>query len=190
MLPSRVSSFDIKQLEYPFILITAPIFISSLIGVIFGYFLTASATSFYVDFDRIPSSDIPDIPQDDPRWIGAWWLGFLASGTLLMIFALPLFFFPRKMKLTSHASSEIGEKETEEGKDVQNEKENDSVTMKPHDKENVSRGQVKSFFGILKGKERIVDILRIYKYGIRIKGVKGIVHDRLIKGIYKIRFVQ
>ncbi len=115
--------------------------------------MTASATSFYVDFDRIPSSDIPDIPQDDPRWIGAWWLGFLAPGVVLIILAFPMFFFPRKMKLRSNASSVIGKKETQESMDVQNEKDNDSVTITPHDKENVNRRQVKSFFGIVKGKK-------------------------------------
>ena len=70
-----------------------------------------------------------------------------------MIFALPLFFFPRKMKPTSNASSEIRGKELQEGKDVQNEEDNDSTALNHMTQENVSHGQVKSLFGILKGKD-------------------------------------
>lgn len=31
----------------------------------------------------------------DPRWIGAWWLGFLMFGTMALVVSLLVFFFPR-----------------------------------------------------------------------------------------------
>ena len=34
----------------------------------------------------------------DPRWLGAWWLGFLMFGIAAIIFGLPLMFFPKSMK--------------------------------------------------------------------------------------------
>ena len=39
-----------------------------------------------------------DISTRDPRWIGAWWLGFLVFGLTVVVFGIPLFFFPKHMK--------------------------------------------------------------------------------------------
>ncbi|XP_064596744.1 solute carrier organic anion transporter family member 2A1-like [Liolophura sinensis] len=33
----------------------------------------------------------------DPRWVGAWWLGFLEFGILGVILAIPVFFFPKRL---------------------------------------------------------------------------------------------
>ncbi|CAG2100161.1 unnamed protein product [Medioppia subpectinata] len=34
----------------------------------------------------------------DPRWVGAWWIGFVILGTLIFTFSLPLFLFPAEFK--------------------------------------------------------------------------------------------
>ena len=39
-----------------------------------------------------------DITPRDPRWIGAWWLGFLIFGVISIFPALPLFCFPQRYK--------------------------------------------------------------------------------------------
>lgn len=38
-----------------------------------------------------------DLTPADPRWVGAWWLGFLVASCLIFIAASPYFFFPRSM---------------------------------------------------------------------------------------------
>lgn len=32
-----------------------------------------------------------------PKWIGAWWMGFLFFGCLAVVTSLPLFWFPRRL---------------------------------------------------------------------------------------------
>lgn len=44
-----------------------------------------------------PSSGKLDITPDDPRWIGAWWAGFLLCGALLFLSALFMFGFPQAL---------------------------------------------------------------------------------------------
>lgn len=34
----------------------------------------------------------------DPRWLGAWWLGFVIFGAAGIIVGLPLIFFPKRMR--------------------------------------------------------------------------------------------
>ena len=52
---------------------------SYILGPGLGYLLGGTALTYYVDFERIPSDEIPDIPKTDPRWIGAYWIGFVAA---------------------------------------------------------------------------------------------------------------
>lgn len=47
----------------------------------------------------------------DPRWIGAWWLGFLVVGALNLFFAVLMLGFPREMP----GAREMREKAMEEG---------------------------------------------------------------------------
>jgi len=39
-----------------------------------------------------------DISPKDPRWIGAWWLGFLVFGAFSLLFSIPTMCFPRYIK--------------------------------------------------------------------------------------------
>lgn len=53
----------------------------------------------------------------DPRWIGAWWLGFLMFGTMALVVSLLVFFFPRTIpKPKSDDDSETTEYAPDEAK--------------------------------------------------------------------------
>ncbi|KAI1297651.1 Solute carrier organic anion transporter family member 1A1 [Halotydeus destructor] len=93
----------------------APLYFSMIaclrmLGPSAGYMLSGYCLGFYEN----PSVK-PDIDPTDPRWIGAWWLGFLFIGVLIFISALPLFILPAQIRKKTEAelAKEATEKETE-----------------------------------------------------------------------------
>ncbi|KAI1285077.1 Solute carrier organic anion transporter family member 5A1 [Halotydeus destructor] len=56
-----------------------------------GYFITVHENSFgsgLVPVDLYPGS---------PRWIGAWWAGFILLGVLLILVSIPFLLFPKRL---------------------------------------------------------------------------------------------
>lgn len=61
----------------------------------------------------------------DPRWIGAWWLGFIVFGISALVVSIPLMCFPKRMpsrknkaadrKREEQSTSKSGIKETIKG---------------------------------------------------------------------------
>lgn len=72
------------------------LFAVTVIGPAFGYIMSSAVLRLYVDIDKMPLNE-KKLTHGDPRWIGAWWLGFLIAATLLSLTSLPYLFFPRKM---------------------------------------------------------------------------------------------
>uniref|UniRef100_UPI00398F838B solute carrier organic anion transporter family member 2B1-like isoform X1 n=3 Tax=Pristiophorus japonicus TaxID=55135 RepID=UPI00398F838B len=87
------------------------LFAVSVLGPAFGFMLGSFALRFYVDIDK-QSADEIDLKFGDPRWVGAWWLGFLIAASCVLLFSIPYFFFPREMpKEDSDGNSEKNLKE-------------------------------------------------------------------------------
>ncbi|XP_054713438.1 solute carrier organic anion transporter family member 74D-like [Uloborus diversus] len=91
----------------------APIYLAiahamRLFGPALGYLLASTCLNYYED----PSVD-PGFGPDDPRWIGAWWIGFIVQGVLLFICSLPIMFFPRRLPGKRHANLKKNAKENE-----------------------------------------------------------------------------
>lgn len=84
------------------------IFAARILGAPIGFYMSSRALKFYEDPFNAPSNMI----DTDPRWIGAWWIGFLISGSLMLLLAIPLAFFPREFKKANNDKViELGEVE-------------------------------------------------------------------------------
>ena len=82
-------------------------------GPTLGYFLGAVCLNVYSDPWRDPVYD-----ESDPRWIGAWWVGFVVVGVLLLILGPFLTLFPAALPLEkSDGMSQKRRKTASEGEE-------------------------------------------------------------------------
>ncbi|XP_041484683.1 solute carrier organic anion transporter family member 1B3-like [Lytechinus variegatus] len=79
----------------------AAILVVTSLGAFIAFGLSAFSLSFHTDFYKI---NVDELGYDDrdPRWIGAWWLGYLVYAGLFVILAVPFFFFPKEWPHLSH----------------------------------------------------------------------------------------
>ena len=63
-----------------------------MLGPAIGYGLASFALKFYIS-----PSLTPTITTQDPRWLGAWWLGWIILAILLFIFASVIALFPKTL---------------------------------------------------------------------------------------------
>ena len=86
-------------------------FCVKLIGPTLGFLLGSACLGTYVypgqeveifNQSKVSQYANPKVDYDelDPRWIGAWWIGFPIIAGLLTLFSLPLIFFPQVNQLT------------------------------------------------------------------------------------------
>lgn len=77
------------------------LFAITMLGPGLAYGLGGIMLRLYVDIDRMPPGGI-SLTSKDPRWVGAWWLGFLIAASAVALAAIPYFFFPREMPKEKH----------------------------------------------------------------------------------------
>lgn len=73
---------------------TAFIYASGVFGPLLGFALGALMLQYYVDLLSFDTVDLK-LTSSNPRWVGAWWAGFLFIGSLFFVVSLPFFGFPR-----------------------------------------------------------------------------------------------
>ena len=61
-----------------------------MLGPAIGYTLASVCLKMYIS-----PSLTPTITNTDPRWLGAWWLGWFVLGIVLLFFAFLLGLFPK-----------------------------------------------------------------------------------------------
>ncbi|KAL4218355.1 hypothetical protein ACF0H5_023092 [Mactra antiquata] len=65
---------------------------TGIFGPALAFILGGLFSKMYVTLEEV------DITPSDPRWVGAWWLGFIIFGSSAIIFSVPLMCFPKKLK--------------------------------------------------------------------------------------------
>ncbi|XP_052556971.1 solute carrier organic anion transporter family member 4C1 isoform X2 [Tympanuchus pallidicinctus] len=75
----------------------------SLLGPAIGYVLGGQLLNIYIDI-KIPESTQMD--QDDPRWLGAWWIGFLVCFFAIWFLIIPFSCFPKYLPGTAKIQAE------------------------------------------------------------------------------------
>ncbi|NXQ63610.1 SO4C1 protein, partial [Anthoscopus minutus] len=80
----------------------------SLLGPAIGYVLGGQLLKVYIDI-QIPErqdTTYTKVDQDDPRWLGAWWIGFVASFFAIWLLIIPFSCFPRHLPGTAKIQAE------------------------------------------------------------------------------------
>lgn len=75
-----------------------------MIGPIVGFFLGYISLNMYIDPFKKPLID-----NKDPRWLGAWWFGWMILGTLMVLFSGLIGLFPKQLpkKKSEHYNSHL-----------------------------------------------------------------------------------
>uniref|UniRef100_A0A8C1N2B9 Solute carrier organic anion transporter family member n=1 Tax=Cyprinus carpio TaxID=7962 RepID=A0A8C1N2B9_CYPCA len=81
-----------------------------IMGPMFGYMLGSFCAKLYVDIGAVDLDTIT-INHKDSRWVGAWWLGFLLTGGVMLLAGIPFWFLPKSLH-------KQGETETEKKSNV------------------------------------------------------------------------
>ncbi|XP_078530185.1 solute carrier organic anion transporter family member 1A2-like isoform X2 [Lissotriton helveticus] len=65
-------------------------------GPLIGSLLASFCAQLYVD---VGSVDLADVTLDlhDARWVGAWWLGYLVNGAVILLSVIPFCFLPNSL---------------------------------------------------------------------------------------------
>ncbi|KAM3587996.1 uncharacterized protein V6R79_018423 [Siganus canaliculatus] len=96
IMPLGVSYLDdfSREENTPFYL--ACIHTVGILGPMFGFMLGSFVAKLYVDIGSVDLDTIT-INYKDSRWVGAWWLGFMATGTLVLLSSFPFWFLPKSL---------------------------------------------------------------------------------------------
>lgn len=72
----------------------AVFFSLTLLGPGLGFISGGSLLNIYID---VTQPEGVNLSPEDPRWIGAWWLGYLAGGSILLVISGLILGFPREL---------------------------------------------------------------------------------------------
>lgn len=75
------------------------LYVFRLLGPVLGFTLASLSLSYPEEM-----KGTSPLKPGDPRWIGAWWFGYIFIGLGILISTLPMLFFPKKIRSKSEAN--------------------------------------------------------------------------------------
>ncbi|KAK2832412.1 hypothetical protein Q7C36_015874 [Tachysurus vachellii] len=96
VMPLGMSYMDDFAKEENTALYIACIQCSGILGPMVGFMLGSFCARIYVDFGAVDLDNI-SITHKDTRWVGAWWLGFIITGAVMLLAGIPFWFLPRSL---------------------------------------------------------------------------------------------
>ncbi|KAL3048433.1 hypothetical protein OYC64_007077 [Pagothenia borchgrevinki] len=96
IMPLGISYLDdfSREENTPFYL--ACIHTVGILGPMFGFMLGSFLSKIYVDIGSV-DLDAVTINYKDSRWVGAWWLGFIVTGIVILLSSIPFWFLPKSL---------------------------------------------------------------------------------------------
>nr|XP_060627306.1 solute carrier organic anion transporter family member 2B1 [Anolis sagrei ordinatus] len=117
------------------------LFATTTMGPAIAFILGSIMLRFYVDIDKFSAAEI-HINNKDPRWVGAWWLGFILTASIVAISSIPYFFFPRELPKEEEAPRKnIAEMTKADLKE--------ELKIKPREAEDLPLGQFIKMFPVI-----------------------------------------
>uniref|UniRef100_A0A3B4ADR2 Solute carrier organic anion transporter family member n=1 Tax=Periophthalmus magnuspinnatus TaxID=409849 RepID=A0A3B4ADR2_9GOBI len=112
IMPLGVSYIDdfSREENTPFYL--ACIQTVGILGPMFGFMLGSYLAKIYVDIGFVDLETVT-ITHKDSRWVGAWWLGFIITGTVVLMSSVPFWFLPKSLPKQGQKKTTPETKETE-----------------------------------------------------------------------------
>lgn len=83
-----------------------------ILGPASGFIVGSVCTRWYVNFTN------PGFDASDPRWIGAWWLGPVVIGSLMLLSSIAMFSFPKQLRGKKPAPQTATAEKSPEAKDA------------------------------------------------------------------------
>uniref|UniRef100_A0A668A1N4 Solute carrier organic anion transporter family member n=1 Tax=Myripristis murdjan TaxID=586833 RepID=A0A668A1N4_9TELE len=96
IMPLGVSYLDDFSREENTAFYLACIQTVGILGPMFGFMLGSFCAKLYVDIGSV-DLDTVTINYKDSRWVGAWWLGFIVTGVVMLLSGIPFWFLPKSL---------------------------------------------------------------------------------------------
>uniref|UniRef100_A0A671Y7M1 Solute carrier organic anion transporter family member n=1 Tax=Sparus aurata TaxID=8175 RepID=A0A671Y7M1_SPAAU len=150
-------------------------FYLGILGPMFGFMLGSYLAKIYVDIGSVDLDGVT-INYKDSRWVGAWWLGFIVTGTIIMLSSIPFWFLPKSLPKQGEEESQSKSTElatvAEQGNFLPEENQDHEEKEKPVTFQELAKDFVPSLRRLFKN---TIFTLMILTYLVSVNGFIGMI---------------